>query len=104
MQVSTESIGLLIAWVPIPPVFRHRRAIHWQLLSTALVLQAAGARAQTPPVFSLSITEPYELVESVGTTRRITRADIDARNARTLDEALRLLPGVAPGSSIRRNR
>jgi outer membrane cobalamin receptor len=58
------------------------------------MLEAAGALAQTPPTYSLSITEPYELVESVGTTRRITRADIDARNARTLDEALRLLPGV----------
>ena len=50
--------------------------------------------AQSVPVFSVSITEPSELVEEVGTTRRITRADIEARNARTLDEALRLLPGV----------
>ena len=58
------------------------------------MLLASDARAQTPPTFSLSITEPYELVESVGTTRRITRADIEARNARTLDEALRLLPGI----------
>jgi outer membrane receptor protein involved in Fe transport len=33
-------------------------------------------------------------VEEVGTTRRIGRADIEARNARTLDEALRLLPGI----------
>jgi hypothetical protein len=36
------------------------------------------------------VTEPYELVEEVGTTRRIGRAEIEARNARTLDEALRL--------------
>jgi vitamin B12 transporter len=75
-------------------VFRHRRVVPWQVLSAALMLLAADAHPQTPPTFSLSITEPYELVESVGTTRRITRADIDARNARTLDEALRLLPGV----------
>ena len=30
----------------------------------------------------------------MGTTRRIGRAEIEARNARTLDEALRLIPGV----------
>ncbi|MGH9241400.1 MAG: TonB-dependent receptor plug domain-containing protein, partial [Vicinamibacterales bacterium] len=72
----------------------HRRVVPWQVLSAALMLLATHAQAQTPPTFSLSITEPYELVESVGTTRRITRADIEARNARTLDEALRLLPGV----------
>ena len=42
----------------------------------------------------MSITEPSEVIEQIGTTRRITRADIEARNARTLDEALRLVPGV----------
>ena len=52
------------------------------------------ADAQTPPAFSVAVTEPYELVEEVGTTRRVTGADIEARNARTLDEALKLLPGV----------
>lgn len=71
-----------------------RRVTPWHFLAAAVVSQGADARAQTPPTFSLSITEPYELVESVGTTRRITRADIEARSARTLDEALRLLPGV----------
>ena len=64
----------------------------------ALVLQPLGAGAQapaqTPPTFSVSVTEPYELVEEVGTVRRIGRAEIEARNARTLDEALRLLPGL----------
>jgi outer membrane cobalamin receptor len=59
-----------------------------------LALPAGAASAQTPPTFSLSVTEASELVEAVGTTRRITRADIEARNARTLDEALRLLPGI----------
>src|SRR5688572_33331273 len=53
-----------------------------------------SAAAQNIPTFSVSITEPTEVVEQVGTTRRITRADIEARNARTLDEALRLLPGI----------
>lgn len=49
---------------------------------------------QSTPTFSLSVTESSELVEQVGTTRRLTRADIEARNARTLDEALRLVPGI----------
>jgi outer membrane cobalamin receptor len=64
------------------------------VLAAVLTFTSAGAAAQTPPTFSLSVTEPYEVVESVGTTRRITRADIEAQNARTLDDALRLLPGV----------
>jgi len=66
------------------------------LLATA-VLQPLSAQTlpQAPPTFSVSVTEPYELIEDVGTVRRIGRADIDARNARTLDEALRLLPGIS---------
>jgi outer membrane receptor protein involved in Fe transport len=52
------------------------------------------ARAQGAPTFSVSVTEPFELVEAVGTTRRIGRQEIEARHARTLDEALRLIPGV----------
>src|SRR5689334_13898437 len=55
---------------------------------------AAAAAAQAPATFSVSVTEASELVEEVGTTRRIGREEIEARNARTLDEALRLLPGV----------
>ena len=55
---------------------------------------AAGAQT-TAPTFSVSITESTELVEAVGTTRRIGRREIEARNARTLDDALRLLPGVS---------
>ena len=63
-------------------------------LASLLVLQPLSVAAQSVPVFSVSITEPSEIVEQVGTTRRVTRADIEARNARTLDEALRLVPGV----------
>ena len=59
-----------------------------------LALLPPTVGAQNIPTFSVSITEPSEIVEQVGTTRRLTRADIEARNARTLDEALRLLPGV----------
>jgi len=60
----------------------------------AAVLASQPSAAQTTPTFSVSITEASELVEEVGTTRRIGRAEIEARNARTLDAALRLLPGI----------
>jgi outer membrane cobalamin receptor len=63
-------------------------------LLALLAVCPSGSAAQTPLTFSLSITEPYELVEEVGTTRRITRAEIEARSARTLDEALKLVPGL----------
>src|SRR5688572_11954425 len=63
-------------------------------LIAVLALQPSAAPAQNPPTFAVSVTEFTELVEDVGTIRRLTRADIEARSARTLDEALRLLPGV----------
>lgn len=55
--------------------------------------------AQTPgsaqtPTFSLSITETADVVEDVATTRRIDRSEIDALHARTLDQALALVPGI----------
>jgi len=53
----------------------------------------APSASQTP-TFSLSITEAAEIIEDVGTTRRLDQSDIRAARARTLDEALRLLPGV----------
>ena len=74
-----------------------RRAGVLLLSAAILALPAARSTAQTTPPrpsFSVAVTEPYELVEEVGTTRRVTRADIEARQARTLDEALELLPGV----------
>lgn len=64
------------------------------LALAGLALLPVSAAAQTIPTFSVSVTEPSEVVEQVGTTRRITRADIEARNARTLDEALKLVPGI----------
>jgi outer membrane cobalamin receptor len=64
------------------------------LALAGLALLPLSAAAQTIPTFSVSVTEPSEVVEQVGTTRRITRADIEARNARTLDEALKLVPGI----------
>lgn len=70
------------------------RFVGWAVVVIAAV-PPLGARAQSIPTFSVSVTEPSEVVEQVGTTRRITRADIVARNARTLEEALRLLPGVS---------
>ena len=64
------------------------------LVAAPASLLPIAASAQAMPTFSVSVTESIELVEQVGTTRRIGRAEIEARQARTLDEALRLLPGV----------
>jgi len=69
------------------------RIVRWAF-AALVVLSPLSARAQSIPTFSLSITEQSEVVEQVGTTRRLTRKDIEARNARTLDEALKLLPGI----------
>jgi outer membrane cobalamin receptor len=76
----------------MPPV----RSLRGALLCALALLPFSSAGAQTPPIptFAIAITEPDELVEAVGTTRRLTRSDIEARRARTLDEALRLLPGI----------
>jgi outer membrane cobalamin receptor len=64
------------------------------LLAGALAALPAAVAAQAPPTFSVTVTEASELVEEVGTTRRLGRTEIEARNARTLDEALRLMPGI----------
>jgi vitamin B12 transporter len=66
------------------------------VLAVLAAMPATGTAQTTTtvPTFSVSVTEASELVEEVGTTRRIGRAEIEARNARTLDEALRLLPGI----------
>jgi outer membrane cobalamin receptor len=64
------------------------------LACTALLLVGTPVTAQTDSDFSVTVTERSELVEQVGTTRRIGRDEIQARNARTLDEALQLVPGL----------
>jgi outer membrane cobalamin receptor len=71
-----------------------RAAILAAVAATVVSGPAAAQTAPSTPTFSVSVTEASELVEEVGTTRRIGRAEIEARNARTLDEALRLLPGI----------
>jgi outer membrane receptor for ferrienterochelin and colicin len=45
-------------------------------------------------LFSVSVTEAVDVVEQAGTTRRIGQSEIQRAQARTLDEALRLLPGI----------
>ena len=77
------------------------RAVAAGLVAAAVsVMTAAPAECgQAPPdperpVFTLSITEAAEIIETVGTTRRIDQSEIRVAHARTLDEALRLLPGV----------
>src|SRR5512134_697505 len=91
MGLSRESIG---PWLRLRPQID---AVNWTrivCLAGALAALPAAAAAQAPPTFSVSVTEASELVEQVGTTRRIGRGEIEARSARTLDEALRLLPGI----------
>ena len=68
-------------------------------LTSLLVLSgganlAAQTQNQQTPHFSVSVTERTDIVEEVGTTRRILKEEIETQQARTLDEALRLLPGV----------
>ena len=55
---------------------------------------AAQTQNRETPHFSVSVTERTDIVEEVGTTRRISKEEIETQQARTLDEALRLLPGV----------
>jgi vitamin B12 transporter len=64
------------------------------VLASPPALASAQTTPTSVPTFSVSVTEATELVEAVGTTRRIGRAEIEARSARTLDEALRLMPGI----------
>ncbi len=58
--------------------------------------QGTAPPAPAAPVatFTVAITEPDEIVEEVGTTRRLDRTELQTLHARTLDEALRLLPDV----------
>src|SRR5687767_2062657 len=91
MGLSSESIGPR-AW--LRPQIEAMKSTRTALLAGALAALPAAAAAQAPPTFSVSITEASELVEQVGTTRRIGRAEIQTRSARTLDEALKLLPGI----------
>lgn len=65
------------------------------LLFSALAAPAASAQPAAPhPDFSVSITEAVDVVEQVGTTRRIGQPEIQRAQARTLDDALRLVPGI----------
>ena len=102
MALSTESIGPARDRRSLMDGLKSSRIAPLAAALTAVLASppaAAGAQtAQTTPTptttFSVSVTEATELVEEVGTTRRIGRREIEARNARTLDEALRLLPGI----------
>jgi outer membrane cobalamin receptor len=66
--------------------------------SLALVLLlAAPALAQAPaapPEYDVYVTEDGEVVEQIGPRRVIERDRIEERSARSLDEALRLEPGI----------
>lgn len=58
---------------------------------------AATASAQTPPPYPLGeviVSAERPVSEAGATVRTVTSDDIEASGARTLDEALGLLPGV----------
>ncbi|MGH7533953.1 MAG: TonB-dependent receptor plug domain-containing protein, partial [Gemmatimonadales bacterium] len=60
-------------------------------------LRAAAAQQTTPPPQELGeivVSAGDPVSELTATTRRVTAADIEAYGARTLDEAIGLLPGV----------
>jgi outer membrane cobalamin receptor len=69
--------------------------------AAALGAESEGEGATTPasapppgPVYEETVTSPRDLVEDVGTTRRIDEEDIRQESARTLDEALVRQPSV----------
>ena len=67
------------------------------LLLTAQLVAPRPAAAQEAPRYELgelvvSIRRP--VIETVGTVRTVSAADIEASGARTLEEALQLLPGL----------
>lgn len=66
-------------------------------LSFALVDVTFGQTDETTGTYTLGevvVSAEKPVVESTGTTREVTAEDIQNRDARTLDEALQLLPGV----------
>jgi outer membrane receptor protein involved in Fe transport len=75
--------------------FRTRPATSAAALAFAAhFLFANPASGQANSDFAVTVTERSDVVEQVGTVRRIGREEIEARHARTLDEALQLLPGL----------
>jgi len=56
-----------------------------------------GQTGDSPEAYTLGeivVSAEKPIVESVGTNREVTAEDIQNKGARTLDEALELLPGV----------
>jgi outer membrane cobalamin receptor len=73
----------------------HRRAGHRALGLGLAVIGAPAAAADAP--YSLGevvVTAHKPVVEQAGTVREVDRAQIEASAARSLDEAIDLLPGV----------
>ncbi|HKJ25644.1 MAG TPA: TonB-dependent receptor plug domain-containing protein, partial [Myxococcota bacterium] len=62
----------------------------WPLLLCGLAASAFAA----DPVYEETVTAERDLVEKVGTVRRIDREDLREESARTLDEALVRQPSV----------
>jgi outer membrane cobalamin receptor len=75
-----------------------RRQRPWGIATAAVVVLAlcAGARGETGDydLGEIVVTARKPLVEESGTVREVDRTQIDDSGARTLDEAIDLLPGV----------
>lgn len=87
--------------VPSDVPSRFRDVIIFQcLLLTALIAASPDiclSQAEDTGIYELGevvVSEAKPIVESVGTVREITAEDIQNKGARTLDEAIELLPGM----------
>ena len=66
----------------------------WIALSGSALSQVADEDAAIYTLGEVVPSAERDGVESVGTVREITAMDIQAKGARTVDEALELLPGL----------
>jgi len=59
-----------------------------------LSAQTQAPSPAAPPTFTSSVTETVDVAVHAVTTEHVGRPEIDARHARTLDEALDFTPGI----------
>jgi outer membrane cobalamin receptor len=69
-------------------------AIGLSHLSVRLSAQTPPPLPASPPTFTSSVTETVDVAVRAVTTEHVGRSEIDARHARTLDEALAVTPGI----------
>lgn len=69
-------------------------AATWIIVPDVVRSQTQEDFTQTYTLGEVVVSADKEVVEAVGTVREVTSEDIKNKGARTLDEALQLLPGV----------